>query len=472
MKKILLIAVIIAVVGTITYRTTLRERELVILSTNDMHANIENFPSLVTAVKCCRDSVTTILVDAGDRWTGNVYVDLAEGRLPIIELMNYIGYDVATLGNHEFDKGAAMLQGAVSHASFPIVCANMQSNREELSTLPSSTVITTKDGVKIAVAGVVTTFDGGHPEGSDEVYRGLSFCDPFQAAAESFARHKSSHIRLLLSHMGDDKDVEFASTATNCDIIISGHTHNVVDTVVGDVTIGQTGRKLKHVGATKVKLRGNKVVSIDYQNIPLAGYEKDCETVALVEQIEANPQLKEVVGSFASEVTHVGFANMLTKALTAATSAQIGFYHYGGIRLAEHAAGDVALSTVYNLEPFESKMHTITMTTEQIRQMIIAKFNDTINTKESHRVDLFSNTPYEIVVDSRGEAVDVRLPKLRAGAKYRVVMADYIGKKYPSIEGESRVEENILVTDALLSLLKQSKITPIDNQPRQKIVKR
>lgn len=76
-----------------------------------MHANIENFASLVTAVNLCRDSVATLLVDAGDRWTGNVYVDLAEGRLPIIDLMNHIGYDAATLGNHEFDKGAALLQG-------------------------------------------------------------------------------------------------------------------------------------------------------------------------------------------------------------------------------------------------------------------------------------------------------------------------------------------------------------------------
>lgn len=102
MKKfIALVVLIIALAGTLFYRTTLREREVVILSTNDMHANIENFPSLVTAVNLCRDTVSTLLVDAGDRWTGNVFIDLAENRLPIIDLMNHVGYDVATLGDRK-----------------------------------------------------------------------------------------------------------------------------------------------------------------------------------------------------------------------------------------------------------------------------------------------------------------------------------------------------------------------------------
>ena len=80
-----------------------REKVVIILSTNDIHAQIQNFPQLATAVAECRDTASVILVDAGDRWTGNAYVDQAEGRRPVLELMNELGYDVATLGNHEFD---------------------------------------------------------------------------------------------------------------------------------------------------------------------------------------------------------------------------------------------------------------------------------------------------------------------------------------------------------------------------------
>ena len=471
-KSIALLCVVVALAGTLFYRTTLQQREVVILSTNDMHANIENFASLATAVNLCRDTVATLLVDAGDRWTGNVFVDLAEGRLPIIDLMNHIGYNAAALGNHEFDKGAALLQGAISHANFPILCANMQSGRQDMATPSAAVTLKSKNGVRFRIAGVVTNFDGGHPEGSNEVYEGLTFSHPFEAATEALAAAKRGEIRLLLSHMGDDKDVEYASTTECCDIIIGGHTHVVMDSVVNNVVIGQTGRKLKSVGATTIRLKGNKITSIDYRNIPLASYAKDSTVLALVERIEDNPALKVSVGQFATAVSHVGFADLLTRSLAEAMGTQLAFYHYGGIRLAEHPAGDIRLSTIYNLEPFESKIHTITMTPAQLRAMIIAKYNDTQNPKESHRVDLFCNTPYDIVLDGHGEAVDVRFPKLKDGRKYSVAMADYIGKKYPAIEGENRTEHNILVTDVVLDYLRRHPNTQIDNHQYQKRVKR
>ena len=80
-----------------------RERTLVLLSTNDMHAKIQNFPRLAAAVENCRDTAQlVVLVDAGDRWTGNAYVDMAATPgMPMIALMNRLGYDVATLGRSE-----------------------------------------------------------------------------------------------------------------------------------------------------------------------------------------------------------------------------------------------------------------------------------------------------------------------------------------------------------------------------------
>ena len=85
----------LAPAGLALYNRHIAQREFVILSTNDLHASIKNFPRLATAVKECRDTVATLLVDAGDRWTGNAFVDLApEPRKPIIDLMNELGYDV------------------------------------------------------------------------------------------------------------------------------------------------------------------------------------------------------------------------------------------------------------------------------------------------------------------------------------------------------------------------------------------
>ena len=109
-----------------------QEQTLVILSTNDMHGKIQRMPELATAVRQCRDTVERVLlVDAGDRWTGNAYVDkVAVPGRPIVELMNRLGYDVATLGNHEFDFGQAHLGGVLdSLVAFEVVCANIKSDK-------------------------------------------------------------------------------------------------------------------------------------------------------------------------------------------------------------------------------------------------------------------------------------------------------------------------------------------------------
>ena len=473
MKKIIALLVTIATLaGILFYRSNIHERELVVLSTNDIHAVIDNFPEFVTAVNLCRDTVTTLLVDGGDRWTGNAFIDRVEGRLPIIELMNHAGYDAVVVGNHEFDKGPAVLQGAIDYAHFPTLCANMQSNNPALTTTQGSITIKTRNGIKVFIAGVVTNYDNGHPDGSDDVFEGLEFSDPMEAAKRELENRGNANIAILLSHMGDDKDIKFASENSGYDMIVGGHTHMRVDTLVGKTSIGQTERLLSLLGVTRIRLKGNKVVSLDYENISFDGYAEDSATREIVDRIENDPVLGAVVGQLADSVTHTGFANMVTKVVAKATKADIGFYHYGGIRLRKHAAGDIKLATVYNLEPFESKIHTITMTPAQMRRMIITKFNDTKNSKESHRVDLFSTTPYTIIVDERGEATDVLFPKLRENRKYRVALSDYVGKKYEDIKGENHTKHDILVVDQLLKYLKESPVTPIDNQPHQKIVKR
>jgi len=204
--------------------------EFVILSTNDMHASLGNASRLASAVKECRDTVFTIVVDAGDRWTGNAYVDLAEHRLPIIRIMNEVGYNVATLGNHEFDAGQQTLAASIDYASFPIICANMQSEDNRFAKLGTTSRIKTPAGVIIDFVGVVTSFSNGHPDGNASNFEGLTFENPLDAA-EREGEAIDGDIKVLLSHMGDDRDMELAGRYDGYDIIIGGHTHRLLDTV-------------------------------------------------------------------------------------------------------------------------------------------------------------------------------------------------------------------------------------------------
>ncbi|MBR2326130.1 MAG: bifunctional metallophosphatase/5'-nucleotidase [Alistipes sp.] len=446
--------------------------EFVILSTNDMHASLDNMSRLATAVKECRDTVFTIVVDAGDRWTGNAYVDLAEGRLPIIRLMNTVGYDVATFGNHDFDAGQQVLDNAVEKAEFEVVCVNMTSLGEWLDDVDRCERIVTPAGVAVDFVGVVTSYSNGHPDGNDVNFEGLQFEDP-QIVAEREGDDSNGDVKVLLSHMGHDRDLALAARYGGYDVIIGGHTHRLLDTVVNGTVVGQTQRKLKYVGVTRVKMRGKRVVDVEYENIPLKNYAKDAEVEAQIKEIEANPALKLVVGSMAQGVNHVGLCNLQTKIIKEATKADIGIYHRGGVRIIEGLPkGDVTVKTLFDNEPFFSQVHTALMTPAQLRKLIVSKYNDTVNAKESHVVDLYATTPYRIIVDENDMAYDVEFPLLREGRKYKVAVADYVARNYAHFECEDEVRTPLLVYDLDVEYFaKHSPVVP-KNRPLQSIVKK
>ena len=272
--------------------------------------------------------------------------------------------------------------------------------------------------------------------------------------------------------MGDDRDRAMAAKYDGYDLIISGHTHVLLDTLVGRTTIGQTNRKLRVVGATKVKMRGDRVVSIEYDNIELKNYDSDVEIERLIEDIEANPALKEVVGSVGKAMTHPGLGNLQTTVLKEATGAEIGIYHRGGIRLEGVPIGDVTVKTLFDNEPFFSQVHTAEMTPAQLRRLIVSKYNDTSNMKESHRVDLYATTPYKIIVDENDMAYDVEFLLLREGRKYRVAVPDYVARNYKAFEAENVERLSLRVYDLDVAYFRANSPVVVSNELKQSIVVR
>ena len=448
-----------------------RERTLVLLSTNDMHAKIQRFPHLAAAVAACRDTVTTLLLDAGDRWTGNAYVDLAQTPgMPVIALMNRLGYDAATLGNHEFDHGQAFLGRMLDSMSFEVVCANVVSDTCTFPQLPPSVVIE-RDGIRIGIVGAVTNYEGpGHPAGNASCFEGLSFPDPQAKASECAAALRPDvDVLVLLSHMGDDRDAELLARETRFDVILGGHTHEEVDTLVNGTLLTQTGKDLQCVGVTTIRLRGRKIVGIDYRLVPLGGYAPDPEYQAEVDRCYADERLNRPVGSFASAADKAGLANWMASAAAAEAGAEVGFYHIGGVRLDSIPAGGIGTARIYDLEPFGTQIAVMRMTPRQMERMIVAKYNEP--TREGHRLDLVSTTPYEILVNEADSAVGVRFPQLRGGRSYRVAVSDYVYKNYQGLEYADGEITGVKVADVLLRRLEtDSPLTP-DNRVRQRIVR-
>ena len=473
MKKKIYAGIVLSVVSlALMFMAMTRQSEFVIISTNDVHGSLGDMSRLATAVKESRDTVFTLVVDAGDRWTGNAYVDLAEGRLPIIHLMNAVGYNVVTLGNHDFDAGQEVLDGAVRSANFDFVCANVESEGELLAKVANSKRITTPEGVDIDFVGVVTSYSNGHPDGNDSNFVGLRFYDPQDVALRE-CNESNGDVKVLLSHMGHDRDLEYVSKNCGYDLLIGGHTHKVLDTLVNGTTIGQTGRKMRNVGVTRVKMRGRKVVSIEYENISLQNYAKDAKVEAMVAEIEANPALQEVVGSMAHQTTHVGLCNLQTKIIKEATNAEIGIYHRGGVRIIEGLpAGDVTVKTLFDNEPFFSQIHTAEVTPAQLRKLIVEKYNDTVNAKESHVVDLYATTPYRIIVDENDMAYDVEFPLLKEGRKYKLAVSDYVARNYAHFERDNEVRQPMLVYDLDVAYFQKNSPVKVSNEPLQSVVVR
>lgn len=447
------------------------ERTVVLLSTNDMHANIRRFPQLAAAVAACRDTADrVVLVDAGDRWTGEAFVDRAPvPGMPVVSLMNRLRYDAGTLGNHAFDFGQAYLGRILDSMEFAVVCANVVSDTCTFPQLPPYAIVE-RGGVKIGIVGVVTNYEGpGHPAGKRSSFEGLEFPDPQQAAIRWAEQLRPQvDVLVLLSHMGDDRDAELLAREGRYDVVIGGHTHELRDTVVNGTLLTQTGRKLANVGVTKVRMCGKKVMSVDYELVPLDAYAPDAEFERQVDGYFADPELNETAGAFARTADKAGLANWMAASLAEEAGADIGIYHIGGVRLDGIDAGAVSKGLIYNLEPFGTRIAEMRMTPAQLRAMILTKYNEP--TREGRRLDLIATTPYVIVTDAQDRAVDVRFPELREGKTYRIAVSDYVFTNYHGLSyADGKVTERA-VADVLMERLASGVAVEPDNRLRQQKV--
>ena len=289
----------------------------------------------------------------------------------------------------------------------------------------------------------------GHPAGNESSFAGLEFPDPQAMALEYAAELRPEcDVLVLVSHMGDDRDAELLGRGpSQYDVVIGGHTHEEVDTLIGGTLLTQTGKDLRNIGVTTVRMKGNKVAGVDYRIVPLADYEPDILYQKQVEAYYADPELNRPVGRFGNAADKWGLANWMAAAVADEADADVGFYHIGGVRLDSIPAGGGSAAEV-------------------------SKYNDPVNAKEAHRIDLISTTPYVIVTDAADNALDVQFPKLREGRKYKVAVSDYIYRNYKDMEYTGGEITDEKVADILLEGLRDDSPLKIDNTPRQRVVRK
>ena len=118
------------------------ETDITIYFINDNHSQINNFSKVKDLVDEAEENGHVIIVSSGDMFSGNPVVDFhEENGYPVIDLMNRVGFDVAALGNHEFDYGQDILEERIDHAEFDMLCVNMDSECPALMDVPGSITI-------------------------------------------------------------------------------------------------------------------------------------------------------------------------------------------------------------------------------------------------------------------------------------------------------------------------------------------
>ena len=213
-----------------------------------------------------------IIADAGDYSQGTTYVSTSKG-LEAVNMMNAAGYDIATLGNHEFDYGYAQLTENLKSAKFDVVCCNILDADGNLVFAPSKVVEV--DGVKIGFIGVNTP--ESQTKANPALIKGLKWLSgedmvkAVQAEADKLA--DTVDVTVVLAHLGvDDSSVPNTSYdlfkgLNGVDFIIDGHSHTVMDKGAAEEPIQSTGSSFKNIGVIvidneKKAIESNKLVEI------------------------------------------------------------------------------------------------------------------------------------------------------------------------------------------------------------------
>ena len=281
----------------------------VILHTNDVHGAIQDYAK-VAALKADYQArgADVWLVDAGDFSQGSVYVSLNKGA-DAVTMLNAVGYDFVTLGNHEFDYGAQQLADNLKNANFDILCSNVLDADGDPAADEAVTSEVEGSGLKIGFFGLATPET--KTKANPALIKGLTFLSGealYKCAQEDIDWLKGQNVDVIicLTHLGVDKEsqpntsYDLYKNTTGIDFIIDGHSHTVMTKGPNGEPIQSTGTALANVGviiidnATK-KIEENKLVPIwhtekkDDKSVTVYDYTKEDAAVAAAAKAIMDP---------------------------------------------------------------------------------------------------------------------------------------------------------------------------------------
>lgn len=450
----------------------------VILHSNDVHGAIDLYAAMA-ALKADYEAqgAEVILADAGDYSQGTVYVSVNKGA-DAVTMMNATGYDVVTLGNHEFDYGYAQLVENMKAAKFQVLCADVLG--ADGKTIYDANTIIEKGGVKIGFFGLETP--EAQTKANPKLIQGLKFLagadgkELYDCAAAQVAdlKAKGADLVVCLAHLGVDESSEpytsydLAKNVQGIDFIIDGHSHSVMTAGPNGEPIQSTGTAFANIGvitidnATK-KIVGNELKAIwhteknaDGKSVTVVDYKTRDEKVAAAAKAIIDPIDKAYGEKFAvSEValngakapngnrdSETNLGDLITDAMlwkvladaeiTVPEENVVAITNGGGIR-ASLPAGEINRGQLMAMLPFGTGVKLGEVTGEQL----LAALEHGVSGGKGQGPELLQVSGLRYTVDpsrpagSRASKAEFTEPSgktvpLKLNRRYRIVMNSFI----------------------------------------------
>ena len=422
-----------------------KEQKVYILSINDMHANIDNFPKLAALVDSLRGVHPDLLLfSAGDNRSGNPFNDrFAEPSKPMYELMDSIGFNLSTFGNHEWDDGPIALRKVLTWAKFPFVCANVKF--DDTLQMPNVTpyIIYKRDGLKLGIIGGIQVGENGLPDFHPKHANGSHFVPIESVLPQYIDELKDCNAIFLLSHCGYETDRETAEKFPQLTAIFGGHSHTRVaeKQEVDGVMITQAESRVTYLTFSTFTFQDGKLIDKDMQLLSVKDFKKSDEKVqAMVDNYNNNEYFYTVVGNNLTPIDrNEALGCLMADAFRYTTGADMAFQNPGGVRFDTLSARPITIKDLLALDPFDNEIVHYTLTGEEIISLM----------KVSPIVDkgpiYCSGCSYTYKVDENGEITDYKVTldngkHLKMNAKYSVVMNSYMSSKFDFMhedDGES-----------------------------------
>ena len=372
---------------------------IVILYENDVHCAVEGYSKLAAMKNELSEDYEYVgVVSSGDFVQGGTLGAVSRGEY-IVSLMNLVGYDAVTLGNHEFDYKLTRLDELADMMNTNIVSCNFQKIGESKSYFEPYSIVSYGE-VDIAYIGITTpsTLSSSSPaqfkdENGEYIYTFNvdNLYDVVQASIDSAKAEGADYI-IALSHIGYEEDEQYEDArdlienTDGFDVVLDAHSHSVIENMKltdeggNEVVLTSTGTKFENIG--KLTITGDEITTelIETESYTNTDVTVDAKLAKINEEYSALGNRKiaeskvELNTHDADEnrlvrTTETNLGNLCADAIKTVTKADIAYVNGGGIR-APIEIGEVSFNDIFSVFPFNNQIVVAEMTGQKIRDML------------------------------------------------------------------------------------------------------